>query len=213
MTEQKERPSRSARSGEGGRRPASRAEPPPGLEELRQRLRSSLEQMLELASPSAVSEALEAPTGFDSLPRLLDDLLQEHPEMAVIDPELRSDLELMRARRDVVRRAGGAWTTPEAAEHLNVTPEAVRKRVQRGRLLAYRTPSGEHRLPLAQFTESGTVEGLEEVLEAMAVEDGWMRVQLFLDDDVLGNLREGRLEEAVEAARSYLPRERGRDEG
>lgn len=177
----------------------------PGEEELRRRLQSSVEQMLELVTASTVSEALSAPTGFDAMSRMLDDLLQEHPEVALVDRDLTSDLRLLKARRDLLQRAGGTYGTAEVADLLGLSREAVRKRIERGRLLSYKAPSGEHRLPRAQFSESGTMEGLETVLEAMHVESPWMRIQLFLDDDVIGSLRDGRVDDAVRAVNSYLP--------
>lgn len=55
-------------------------------------------------------------------------------------------------------------------------------------------------------TDGGTLPGLERVLDAMNITWSWGSVQLFLDDDVLEALLEGRVEDAVRAAASYLPR-------
>lgn len=175
-----------------------------GQEELRLRLLSSLERLLDLVSQSTVSRALSAPTAFDSLALMLDGVLKERPQLALLDRQLASHLELVDARRAVLERAGGTYTTAQAAELLGITPEAVRKRVQRGSLLSYQTPSGEHRLPRAQFTSSGVIEGLSEVLQAMHVREPWMKIQLFLDRDVVGALEDGRVDDAVRAAASYL---------
>lgn len=76
-------------------------------------------------------------------------------------------------------------------------------------LLAYRGPSGELRYPKAQFTEEGIIDGLEKVLDAMHVQDPWMRIQLFCDRDVRGALEDGRVEDAVRSADSYLSRNEG----
>jgi hypothetical protein len=176
-----------------------------GEEELRQRLSTGLDRLLALVSQPAVSSALAAATVFDSLSLLLDSLLQEHPEVALIDQRVADHVRLVQARRELLERGGGTYDTSEAAKILGITPEAVRKRVQRGSLLSYRTPSGEHRLPRAQFSESGVLEGLEAVVRAMHVEDPWMRIQLFLDRDVLGALGENRVDDAVAAVASYLP--------
>lgn len=43
----------------------------------------------------------------------------------------------------------------------------------------------------------------------MHVRAPWMRLQLFLDRDVLGALQDGRVEDAVRAVESYLPRSEG----
>lgn len=112
---------------------------------------------------------------------------------------------LAEAREKILEAAGGAITTAEAAERLSTTSDAVRKRIQRGTLLSFTTPSGEHRLPLAQFHRNDVVEGLQDVLGAMHVTDPWVRLQLFLAEDVLGEMKAGRVENAVRAVGSYLP--------
>jgi hypothetical protein len=118
-----------------------------------------------------------------------------------------SEEDLRAAHREVLQRAGGTYEIDQVANPLGVSRKAVRKRIARGRLLFYSTRSGEHRLPRAQFSESGTIDGLERVLAAMHVQDPWMRIQLFLDDDVIGALQEGRVEDAVRAVDEYLPKD------
>lgn len=184
---------------------ARKKRPKAGEEELRLRLAVAVDRLVDLVSPLAVSRALSAQTAFGSLSLLLDRLLQEHPEIALVDSRIPSNLELVEARRALLERAGGTYDTAEAAKILGITPEAIRKRIQRGLLLSYRTPSGEYRLPRAQFSDAGVLDGLEEVLEAMHVEEPWMRIQLFFDRDVAGALREGRLHDAIQAVASYLP--------
>lgn len=178
----------------------------PDEEALRKRIAGSVDRILELVGPAAVSDALAARSGFDSMSRLLNSLLQEHPEAVIGDPDIDPHLRLMKARRDLLERAGGTYDTSEVAELLGISPEGVRKRIQRGALLAYKSPAGEYRLPRAQFSVEGVVPGLERVLGAMHVESPWMRIQLFLDDDVQAALSEERVEDAVRAVASYLPR-------
>jgi hypothetical protein len=176
----------------------------PDEEALRKRIAGSVERILELVGPAAVSDALAARSGFDSMSRLLDSLLREHPEAVIGDPDVSPHLRLMKARRDLLERAGGTYDTSEVADLLGISPEGVRKRIQRGALLAYKSPAGEYRLPRAQFSAEGVVLGLERVLEAMHVESSWMRIQLFLDDDVQAALADERIEDAVRAVTSYL---------
>lgn len=109
--------------------------------------------------------------------------------------------ELQAARRKLLHRAGGTFGTREVAELLGLSCEAVRKRIERGELLSYKTPSGKHRLPRAQFSESPPLDGLERVLKAMHV----VQIQLLLDDDVIRALQDGRIEDAVRAVEGYLP--------
>ena len=115
---------------------------------------------------------------------------------------------LRAAREGLIERAGGALTVPEAAEVLGTTAGDIRARFREGALLAYPTAGGDHLLRI-QFTSGDVIPGLEHVLAAMWVEDAWMRLQLFLDPDVLGALREGRIQDAAHAVRSYLPRDEG----
>lgn len=115
--------------------------------------------------------------------------------------------DLQDVRRAVLERAGGTYDVGEAAELLGVSRSAVRDRIEARALISIRDSSGHHFLPRAQFTEAGTLSGLEEVLDAMHVSAPWMRLQLFLDRDVLGALEEGRLDDAIRAVGSYLPRE------
>lgn len=114
--------------------------------------------------------------------------------------------DLLEAQRRLLQQAGGLYTVGEAAQRLGITKEAIRQRLQEGRLLSLQH-SSEVWLPRVQFDESGTLEGLECVLEAMHVTDEWMRLQLFLDVDVIGALQDGRVEDAVSAVNSYLPRD------
>lgn len=127
------------------------------------------------------------------------------------DRDAGNAARLRQAKRDILERAGGTYDTGEVAELLGVTADEVRRRLREGRLLAYESPFGEYRFPRAQFTATGILSGIEEVLAAMNIDAAWMRIQLFMDDDVVGALRAGRIEDAVLAAGSYLPDERHRD--
>lgn len=172
------------------------------------RLEGVLERIVSAVPGASIRNALVAPTQISAIATLLEAWIQEHPEVSDLDPDAHNRIRLARARHDLLTRAQGTYSTTEAAEHLGISPEAVRKRLQRGRLLSFRNVSGEHRLPIAQFAgdhPGGTLAGLESVLDAMHVEDPWMRLQLFLDEDVLGALQEGRVADAVRAVRNYLP--------
>jgi hypothetical protein len=112
---------------------------------------------------------------------------------------------LRQAKLDILERAGGTYDTNEVAELLGVTADEVQGRLREGRLLGYESPSGEYRFPRAQFTWAGILPGLEDVLAAMNIDAAWMRIQLFMDDDVVGALRAGRIEDAALTVASYLP--------
>ena len=188
----------------------------PDLDALRAILPAQLDhvvdQLVDSVSPSALARALADPSRFSAVAMLLASFLQEHSGVTAFGPAVSRQARLALARGDLLERAGGTCTTAEAATLLGITSDAVRKRVQRGTLLSYRNPSGEHRLPMAQFSESGTIEGLADVLRAMHLQDPWMRIQLFLDEDVRGALEDGRLEDALRAVRAYLPTDEGTNE-
>lgn len=112
-------------------------------------------------------------------------------------------------QRRLLEQAEGALDTAAVAELLGLTPEGIRERARQGTLLSVEGPSGVRRYPRVQFSEAGLVDGLEEVLAAMDCRDPWMRLQLILDRDVLGALQDGRVEDAVRAVASYLPRDEG----
>jgi hypothetical protein len=173
------------------------------------RMRGVLHEIIRELSPAAVGRALETPGPVSALGVILDELIKERPDLLELDPIGEATAQITAIHKALIKRAGGAYTTAEAAEILGTSPGAVRKRIQRDTLLAFQTASGEHRLPVAQFGSGGTVEGLEEVLAAMHVSDPWMRIQLFLDNDVLGSLRIGRVQDAVEAVSTYLSDDEG----
>lgn len=98
----------------------------------------------------------------------------------------------------------------ELARHLGVTEERAREDIEGGSILAVRLdPEGELRVPRVQLEGEGLMTGLRDVLAAMHVRDPWMRLQLLLDEDVIGPLRAGRLNDAIRAVDSYLPRDEG----
>lgn len=173
------------------------------------RLEGSLERIISSLSPGAARRALEAPGPVTTIVVALEEFLREHPEALITDPDALNATRLAAAKQGIIEMAGGLISTSDAAEILGISPSAVRKRIERGRLLSIPSASGEHRLPRVQFRDGTALAGVEAVLMAMHIEDPWMRTQLFLDPDVIGALRDGRVEDAVRAVRGYLPRDEG----
>lgn len=126
------------------------------------------------------------------------------------DRDAGNAARLRQAKQDILERAGGTYGTEEVAELLGVVADEVMGRLREGRLLAVADQSGHPRFPRAQFTDDGVLPGIEQVLAAMNVDAAWMRLQLFMDDDVVGALRDGCTNDAVLAVSSYLPDERRR---
>lgn len=80
------------------------------------------------------------------------------------------------AKAALRERAGGLKPTGWVASHLGISRQAVDKRRRSGKLLAVESPDGTFAYPLCQFASDGVVRGLEEVLQALAVEDSWERL-------------------------------------
>lgn len=77
---------------------------------------------------------------------------------------------------------GGTYTAQEVADMLNISTAGVRKKMQRNKLLA--VERGEHSVyPVWQFENYTTVDGFDEVLEALDDISSVSKVQFFLSKD------------------------------
>jgi excisionase family DNA binding protein len=121
----------------------------------------------------------------------------------------------LEARQQLAEAEGGSLSSDEAARLLGISKTAVLKRLEAGRLLAWR----EERLRAARFprwqfdTHGQVLGGLEAVLEILnrdARLDAWGKILFFLqiksslgEKRPLDLLREGRLEDVRLAAAAY----------
>ena len=112
--------------------------------------------------------------------------------------------------KDLLGREGGVLTTGEVAELCGITPRAISKRRKHGSLLAVRLGRREYVYPAWQFDRRRTLEGLEDVLAALRVEDPWMRLNFFLTGDArldggtpLFVLRKGEVDRVTAAAAMF----------
>ncbi len=122
----------------------------------------------------------------------------------------------LEARQQLAEAEGGSLSSEEAARLLGISKTAVLKRLEAGRLLAWREERLQAaRFPRWQFDKHGqVVAGLEEVLEILNRDsrlDAWAKVLFFLQDKTslgekrpLDLLREGRLEDVRLAAEAYV---------
>lgn len=132
----------------------------------------------------------------------------------------RNQIELalargLEARQQLAEAEGGSASSEEAARLLGISKTAVLKRLEAGRLLAWREERLQAaRFPLWQFDKHGQVlAGLEEVLACLNRDpnlDAWGKMLFFLqtkaglgDKRPLDLLREGRVKEVCQAARAY----------
>ncbi len=132
----------------------------------------------------------------------------------------RNQMELalargLEARQQLAEAEGGSASSEEAARLLGISKTAVLKRLEAGRLLAWREERLQAaRFPLWQFDKHGQVlAGLQEVLACLNRDpnlDAWGKMLFFLqtkaglgDKRPLDLLREGRVKEVCQAARAY----------
>jgi hypothetical protein len=162
------------------------------------------------ATIASLQHALEAPTDAGSAAQLLSIAVGNDEALRSLDPLTPAIMRGAAMKHDLLERAGGAHSTSEVAEFLGISRQAVAKRVQRGTLLALPNASGDFRFPAVQFTDTGTVKGLEEVLAAFVVESPWTRLAVLLDTDkslggkrVIDALRAGQLDEVLNVVRSF----------
>jgi len=121
----------------------------------------------------------------------------------------------LEARQQLAETEGGSLSSEAASRLLRISKTAVLKRLDGGRLLAWREERLQAaRFPRWQFDEHGQVlAGLEEVLTILNQDerlDAWGKILFFLQDKSglggrrpLDLLREGRLKEVCLAAHAY----------
>lgn len=208
------------------RRSASDPQPQPGipewLEEVRLRveqeapimqalMRRAINAVMTLAalSEDSVVEAAAAPTDLAALVRALrsDELLEDLSRAEPLAPAFIRGIE---ARHRLIEKHGGTLTAEQVAQMIGISRQGVEKRRQAGKLVALATGRHGYRYPVWQFSDSGTLPGLEEVLGVLASHDEWMQTLFFVSNNPrLGNrtptdlLRAGELTPVLDAAQMY----------
>ncbi len=131
------------------------------------------------------------------------------------DKLARAVVRGMEVREQLAEAEGGSLSSEEAARLLGISKTAVLKRLEAGRLLAWREERLQAaRFPRWQFDEQGrVVAGLTEVLEILNQDqrlDAWGKVLFFLQVKAglggrrpLDLLRLGKVKEVCLAAQSY----------
>lgn len=167
-----------------------------------------LRRLIEDAPARVLKDSLTAPTDVGTLARFLTEAASRD-EVRALDPLAAAFARGAALQDELLRRAGGSWSVSEVAAHLNVSRQAVDKRRRRGTLLAVEA-GDSYRYPLCQFDESGVVDHLPSVLQAMPTESGWTRLSLLFspvsrgeEATVLDAVRAGRVDDALHAVRSW----------
>jgi hypothetical protein len=131
------------------------------------------------------------------------------------DKLARAVVRGLEARQQLAEAEGGSLSSEEVARLLRISKTAVLKRLDAGRLLAWREERLQAaRFPYWQFDEHGQVRaGLEEVLAILNQDerlDAWGKILFFLQEKgslgkrrPLDLLRERKLKAVCLAARAY----------
>jgi hypothetical protein len=132
------------------------------------------------------------------------------PELERYEPLASPYLKGLRAQRELLQHAGGLMTSEDVAALVSVTRQAVDKRRQSNKLIAI--PQGRRGFgyPICQFDSKGPLRGLEEMLDALHVSDGWMQLTFLLSPNAdlenlspLELLHAGRIPAVTEAASRF----------
>jgi hypothetical protein len=127
----------------------------------------------------------------------------------------RATIRGLEARQQLAEAEGGSLSSEDASRLLRISKTAVLKRLDAGRLLAWREERLQAaRFPRWQFDEHGQVlAGMEEVLTILNQDerlDAWGKILFFLQEKrglggrrPLDLLREGNLKQACLAAHAY----------
>jgi hypothetical protein len=126
------------------------------------------------------------------------------------DPLARAFLDGLDARARLIKQNGGVFKTEEVADYLGITSQAVNKRRALRQLVGLTFRKRGHLFPAWQFTDRGTVQGLEDVLAALGDHDEWTQNVFFINPNTTLNgrrpldlLRQGEVQEVLQAAREF----------
>lgn len=131
------------------------------------------------------------------------------------DKLARAAIRGLEARQQLAEAEGGSLSSEDAARLVGISKTAVLKRLEAGRLLAWREERLQAaRFPRWQFDERGQVlAGLEEVLKILNQDerlDAWGKILFFLQEKAsldslrpVDLLRKGRLKEVCLTAHAY----------
>jgi hypothetical protein len=181
---------------------------PPLIRALLLRSLRAVQQFGSLSEEAAVN-ASAAPTDLEVLIRALS-ALELIDDIKFLDPLAPAFIRGLQARIRLLNENGGVLTAEQVGEILGITRQAVEKRRAAGHLLGLNTGRHGHRYPAWQFTSSGVLPGLQDVLRALAAHDPWMQTAFFLgknprlnDRTPLATLAEGHVREVLQAAQAF----------
>jgi hypothetical protein len=140
---------------------------------------------------------------------LLSDLAPLGVDLSATDPFMEAMARGTGIKRELLASGGGGLTSSQVSAALGLTRQAVDKRRGRRGLLAVPSGSGEYLYPACQFTPSGVIPGLEEVLRAFRIRNPWTQLSALLapspalgGNSILEALKAGEMERAIAVADS-----------
>jgi hypothetical protein len=155
------------------------------------------------SAPTDVAALVRALSSKELLSELLEDLKQAEP----LAPAFIRGIQ---AKRRLIEENGGALSSEQVAQIIGISRQAVEKRRSAGKLIAISTGRHGFLYPVWQFDESGTLEGLQDVLAVLQPHDEWMRTIFFVSKNPhlsgrtpVEMLRAGKLKEVLDAALIY----------
>jgi hypothetical protein len=160
-------------------------------------------------SEAALSNAAEAPDNWHAMFRAMRNA-EALEQIQKSDPLARAFLDGLDAKARLIEQNGGVFKTEKVAEYLGITPQAVNKRHALRQLVGLTFRKRGHVFPAWQFTDRGTVPGLDQVLRVLSDHDEWMQNVFFVNPNTrldgrrpLDLLRAGEIQDVVEAAREF----------
>jgi hypothetical protein len=169
-----------------------------------------LERVSSSASSEALKSALSSPTDVGGVATLLSDLAPLDVDFSSVDPFVEAMALGAVIKQELLTSGGGGLTSSQVASALGITRQAVDKRRIRHALLAVPNGSGEYLYPACQFTSTGVIPCLEEVLRAFQIRNPWTQLSALLapapalgGKTILEALKSGAIERAIAIAASF----------
>src|SRR5260370_25080282 len=168
-----------------------------------------LERVSSSASSEALKSALSSPTDVGGVATLLSDLAPLDVDLSSVDRFVEAMARGAAIKLELLTSGGGGLTSSQVSSALGITRQAVDKRRIRHALLAVPNGSGEYLYPACQFTSTGVIPGLEEVLRAFQIRTPWTQLSALLAPatalecrTILEALKSGAIERAIAIAAS-----------
>jgi hypothetical protein len=162
----------------------------------------------ELSSQS-VEELTASPTDFE----LLVNALSAASIAAAFgdgDPLIRAKLRGIEHRKRIIEKLEGTLSVEQVSELIGISRQAVDKRRSQNQLIGLIQGKRGYAYPAFQFEDGKTLDGLQEVLDALSEHDPWMQSIFFANANdrlnggtPLDALRQGKTEAVVRAAEAY----------